>query len=200
MKSSLFSVLVAAALTLTACGGEDAATTAAPAPAPTEAAAPAPAAAKKSSEAIQGTWSIVLGDEEKRQVEVMQMALKDPAPTEEELKKAGLSEDEMMMVALMGAARAADPNDPKVKEMAAAVEGLASATMTVTATDMTFKAGTMTETASYTVQSEEGPVVTIKTTDADGTEETATLTLEGNTTLVLGDPADPTKTQKFTRK
>ncbi|MCB9781247.1 MAG: hypothetical protein H6742_21955 [Alphaproteobacteria bacterium] len=160
----------------------------------------APAADAKASVKLQGEWAISLSDEEKRSVEVLQLALKDPAPTEEDMTKMNLTDDEKMMVAFIGAAKAQDPSDPKVKEMEETAKALGSATLTVSDKEMTFKAGPTVEKATYVVESETDTSVTLKTTDADGKEDSSTITFKDEKTIELTDANDPSKKQTFVRK
>ncbi|NOY28117.1 MAG: hypothetical protein GXP62_19805 [Oligoflexia bacterium] len=204
----LLSSVVLALVMVSACGNNDNASKAGPTQTASTSSAPAakPPAARKASEKIQGTWNIVLGDDEKRQVEVLKLALKDPAPTEVELTAAKLNDDEKMMVSLLGAARAKNPSDPKIKKMQAAADGLGQATVQITATGMTFTAGTVKEDSTYTVDSETDNVVKVSSTLQSSTDgsptatQHATLTLTSDDTLEMVDDADATKKQVFARK
>lgn len=198
------SLLSFALISLLACGETDPVEPPAPTPPPAPTAPPAaPATAR---ERVLGEWSIVLSDQEKRQVELLQLALKDPPATEAELTALTLSEDERMMVGLMSAARAADPNDPKVAEMKAAADGLSQATVVITADQMTFRAGSVTEVSTWSVQSEAADSLTIEAVgeaQADGSpgeKDLAVITFEGDDRIVMADAADPAKRQVFTRK
>lgn len=193
--------------TLLACGESDPLDLPPAAPvAATSPTAPGPAAVASPRERLLGTWSIVLSDEERRQVELLQLAFRDPAPTEEELAASPWSEEERGMVRLMAAARAADPDDPKVAEMKAAAEGLRSATLTITADTMTFQAGAVTEVSTWSVQAEEAESLTIEAVEPVGSDgspgerDLATIRFEGEDRLVMADVDDPSQRQVFARK
>jgi len=206
--------LVCLALAL-ACGGTppDPAAPAEVPPAPQPAATPTPAAGPVSTTApaapaattdlataVQGDWAIALGDEERRQVQILELALKDPPATEQELAAAGLSADEKMMVGLLSAARARSPDDPKVKDMESAVANLHAATVHISDRDLSFTAGEVTRHATYTVQGADGMALTILSTDDDGSQDTTVLTLESPDVLLLSDAKSPNRTQRFTRR
>ncbi len=182
------------ALLLAACGGT-APTDQAAEPAKVEKQAP-----KKASEKMRGEYKIVLGPEEQKQMDVMRLALKDPAPTEEDIKAASLSEEEGMMVAMVMMAKADDPNDPKIAEMAAMLEQMENATLTVTADKIAMAFGDQKTVASYTITSETDKVVKITTKEDDGTESANTVTLQDETTLVIVEDAEPDEKMTFVRK
>jgi hypothetical protein len=198
-----------------ACGESDPAAPVAEAPAtaqlPADAAAPAEAPAQASADApaaqrLLGEWTIVLGPQELRQVELLKLALKDPPPTVEELTKANLTAEEKAMVDVMGSARAANPSDPKIAEMKSAADGLATATVTFTADSMEFRAGPISETSAYSVVSQTESTVVVRSTGpanpdgSPGQAEDATITFDGPDAILLADAADPGNSQRFTRK
>mgnify|MGYP001015685996 CR=1 FL=1 len=194
-----------------AAPGAEAAANEAAAQAPAQAAGPSDAAPQASADApaaqrLLGEWTIVLGPQELRQVELLKLALKDPPPTAEELTKANLTAEEKAMVDVMGSARAANPTDPKIAEMKAAADGLATATVTFTADSMDFRAGPISEKTAYTVVSQTESTVVVRSTgpaNADGSPgpaEDATITFDGADAILLADAADPGNTQRFTRK
>lgn len=197
MSPALFSLL-----SLLACGDTDPVEPPAAAPAP----AVAPAAPAAARQRVLGTWAIELSDEERRQVELLQLAFRQPPPTEEELAAATLSQDERSMVKLMAAAAAADPSDPKVAEMKAAADGLSKATLTITADAMTFQAGEVVEVSSWSVQAEAADSLTIEAVEAPGADgapgarDVATITFEGDDRIVMADADDPAQRQVFTRR
>lgn len=176
--------------------------------APTEGAAAAQAvpADAPAAQRLLGEWNIVLGPQELRQVELLKLALKDPAPSEEELTKANLSSEEKTMVMVMASARAANPTDPKITEMRSAAEGLATASVVFTADTMTFKAGPVTEQSAYTVLSQTESSLVVRSPGevgpdgAPATPEDATITFDGPDAILLADMADPSNSQRFTRK
>ena len=163
-------------------------------------------ASSRASDRLLGQWSLVLSDEEKRQVQILQLALKSPAPTADDMAKLSLSEDEKNMVGVMAVAKAKNPGDPKITQMKAAADGLANATVTITPDHMTFSAGPVTEDATYTVTSQTDTTVTLSSRSApspDGTpaeSRTATITFVDPNTIELVDGDDPSKKQLFTRK
>jgi len=215
VKRSPILLALVSVLVLAACGDAE------PTAASTEAAAPvappvvppaATAAPAKASARLLGEWSIVLSDQEKRQVDVLQLALKDPAPTQEDMAKMNLTEDEKTMVGLMAAAKAKNPSDPKVAQMKAAADGLGQASVTITADHMTFHAGPVTQDSTYTVTAETDSTVSIQSADpakaeaaaaAAGTppeQNMATITFLDPDTIELSDSEDATKKQTFKRK
>lgn len=150
--------------------------------------------------AMQGEWTIELTDADRRQLEMMRLAFRDPPPSDADLEAAGLGADEKMMVNLMAAAKARDPQDPKVVEMQAALVGMEQATLTVTPEVLTLTAGALSKPAPYTVKSATDATVTVETIDAKGVPEVTTITLEGPDVLVLTDITNARRTQRFRRK
>ncbi|RME23263.1 MAG: hypothetical protein D6798_13895 [Deltaproteobacteria bacterium] len=149
---------------------------------------------------MQGDWAIQLGDEERRQLMLLELALQDPPATEQELAEAGLSAEERTMVGLLASARARSPEDPKVQEVEGAVANLRDATLRITDRDLIFSAGPVRRHATYAVERVDGAVVTIQSTDDDGTRDTTILTMEGPDVLLLQDAANPGRTQRFVRR
>jgi hypothetical protein len=119
-----------------------------------EATAVEQATAQTLAERIQGEWNIVLSEQEKKQLDAMKLAFKEPPPTEAELEAANLSEEEGFLVALILMARSEDPNDPKIAEMKAAMDGLANAGLTITADTMTITVAGDAQATSYRVVEE----------------------------------------------
>ena len=157
-------------------------------------------APKKVSEKMQGEYKIVLGPEEQEQLDVMRLALKDPAPTEEEIKAANLSEEEGMMVAMVMMAKAEDPNDPKIAEMVTMLGQMENATLMVTGDKISMAFGDQKTEASYTITSETADTVKVTTKEEDGTESPNTITLQGDKTLVIVEDATPDEKMTFVRK
>lgn len=191
-------LLLSAVLLLACDSGQEPPSVGGPAPQAVEPASPPEATG--AAAAIQGEWTIVMTDEDRRQLEILRLAFREPPATEDELKAAGLTSEEHMMVGLMASAKANNPDDPKVVEMEQALSGLESATLSITADSMTLRAGAMSKDAAYTVKSSTGTQVTVETLDDQGRPETTTITLEGPDTLVLKDLTNAKRTQRFRRK
>lgn len=169
--------------------------------APPAAAPPSPSEAPAPRQRLLGEWVLALEPAEQRQAEVLALALREPAPDAAALAAAALSAEEEKLVRLMIAARASNPQDPRVAEMRAAAEGLRSATLQVREDRMIFQAGTVREELSYEIlaEGEEGLELRSASLREPGKEERARVRFEGPDAMLIESGEAPGRAQRFVR-
>lgn len=143
--------------------------------------AEAPAATKT----LVGHWKIVLDEQQQKDLSVLQLAFREPPPTEDEL--AGLSTEEATMVAMILMAREADPNSKELADMRAMMEGMGNATLAFTPDKMTMNLGGMELVGTYAVTSTEGDTWKVHHVPAEGDETDFQVTFDGANAILLGN-------------
>lgn len=171
------------------------------APPPPSAAPTAPQEARAPRQRLLGEWTLALEPAEQRQAEVLALALREPPPDAAALAAAGLSAEEEKLVRLMAAARARNPQDPRVAEMRAAAEGLRSATLEVREDRMIFQAGAVREELSYEIlaEGEEGLELRSASLREPAREERARVRFEGLDAMIIESGEAPVRAQRFVR-
>lgn len=161
----------------------------------------APTEARAPRQRLLGEWALALDPVEQRQAEVLALALREPAPDAAALAAAGLSAEEEKLVRLMIAARASNPQDPRVAEMRAAAEGLRSATLQVREDRMIFQAGAVREELIYEIlaEGEDGLELRSVALREPGREERARVRFEGRDALIIESGEAPGRAQRFVR-
>ncbi len=177
---------------------------AAAAPPGEEAGAEPAATVSKPSELILGEWALELTPTQQRQYELLEIAFRDPPPTEQELAELELSPEEQLMIGMVLMGREQHPEEHGDPDVRQGLEELASATLTITADSLEFAYGEERDPAQYTVLSEETSSLVIETTSpTEGAPvvEKVNVQLDGTDRLVLWAEGDDAGTrQTFTRR
>ena len=134
-------------------------------------------------EGVIGTWQIVLSPEERHQRKVLELALRTPRASSDELDRSELTIEERMMVEMIAMAKAQDPSDSKVQQMQAMLNDMAQTTLSVTTNTLTLSVGERHVVRTYTIVSNSGPTLEVHATDPAGDEIRASLTLIESDTL-----------------
>ncbi len=160
--------------------------------APRAAEAATPAAAAR----LIGTWKVQLDETQQAELKMMKLALRDPPPTEAELKE--LPEELRTMVQVLGAMRELDPEGAQLTEIRAMIDGLESARITFDATSMRLAFGAVDIQGPYTVARGQGDALTLVHRPEGAPQQTMTVRFEGATVLAMDNEAG--KTTRFTRQ
>jgi len=136
-------------------------------------------------ERLQGTWKIVLNDEQKQELATLQLAFRDPPPTDDELKN--LDKKDAMLVGMVLMARKKDPDSQQLAQMKTLMMGLADTTLTFGDGQLTMGLGTMQLGGPYNVVKAAGDKVTIHHEPKDGKAQDIPITFDGDDTIVLSD-------------
>lgn len=162
------------------------------------------ATASKPSELILGEWALELTPTQQRQYELLQLAFRNPPPTEQELAELALGPEEQLMIGMVLMGREQHPDQAASPQLHEGLEELASATLTITADSLTFAHGEDLDLAAYTVLSEETSTLQLETTttvDGQPVVEKVNVQLDGTDRLQLWPQDDPTSVrQSFTRR
>jgi hypothetical protein len=158
----------------------------------------------KPSEMAIGEWALELSPSQQRQLELLELAFRTPPPSEAELSALELQPDEQLMIGMVLMGREQHPDELTTPELQRSLGELASATLTITATDLVFTHGEERDEASYSVLSEETTSMQLETTttvDGEPVVEKVNVQLESEHRLQLwaeGEPADAR--QRFVRR
>lgn len=100
---------------------------------------PLPAAATCAfPEPLRGEWKVVVNEDMKRRLELMRFALRDPAPSNGEIKRRNLSEKEAELVRAVIAVASDDEAAARLREQ---VEATTTLTITISAEDFRARTG-----------------------------------------------------------
>jgi hypothetical protein len=175
-------------------------------PAPPDAQGEPPAAGTvlQPTEQIRGDWDLELSATQQRQRELLELAFRDPPPSEQELEALELNPEEQLMLGMVLMGREQHPDrgaDPKVLQ---GLEELSNAGLTVGEDSLVFTHGDQRREASYSIVGEESSSVVAETTTMRGGEpvvETVEILLEGADHLILRIQGDPSGVeQRFVRR
>lgn len=157
-----------------------------PAPSkPPVAAEPAPAAGVARKQ-LRGSWVISLNDAQKRELDVMAMAFRDPPPTAEELTKKAFSNAEQGVILALADLRQRKPDDPQLAEARKVVQGMAESSLWIGTSSLAMAVGGLRESAVFEVLTETSSVVTVKARVRSGREETLVFTVIDAGTIEMG--------------
>ncbi|MEL6350009.1 MAG: hypothetical protein AAFV53_43310 [Myxococcota bacterium] len=134
---------------------------------------------------IQGRWAVDPSADDLRRAQVMQLAFKAPPPTDAEIIQAKLSPEENNLVRSIRTAREDNPGAPELKQMQARMQAVSSATLTITATELTFEIGGQAIARTYTVLTSGEESVQVRTVSPRGEAQVDTLTLLDEETLQI---------------
>jgi hypothetical protein len=118
----------------------------------------------KPSEMAVGEWALELTPSQQRQLELLELAFRDPPPTEAELSAFELQPDEQLMIGMVLMGREQHPDELTTPELQRSLDELSSATLTITADSLVFTHGEERDEARYTVLSEETTSMQLETT------------------------------------
>lgn len=158
----------------------------------------------KPSEMAVGEWALELTPSQQRQFELLELAFREPPPTESELAALELQPDEQLMIGMVLMGREQHPDELSTPDLQQSLEELASATLSFTETDLVFTHGEERDEASYTVLSEETTSMQLETTTSVNGQpvvEKVNVQFESEHRLLLwaeGEPADAR--QRFVRR
>jgi hypothetical protein len=116
------------------------------------------------SEMAIGDWVLELTPTQQRQYELLQLAFRNPPPTEADLAAMELQPDEQLMIGMVLMGREQHPDEATTPEVQRSLDELASASLTITEDSLTFAHGEELDKASYTVVSEETTSMVLETT------------------------------------
>ncbi len=159
---------------------------------------------EKASELVKGEWALQLSPTQQRQYELLELAFRDPLPTEADLDGMELSAEERLTVGMVIMGREQHPDGAAQRDVLQGLDELASATLTVTADTIDFAHGEHHDLASYSVVSEESSSLLLETTSTTGGEavvETVHVELDGADHLTIWADGDAVSArQSFARR
>jgi hypothetical protein len=140
---------------------------------------PAETAAAEALSPFLGSWVVALSEEERRRLTVYQLALREEAPGEPELRGIGLLDDDLETLRQL---RALPRDAPQVIGIAE-VLGQMSGTLIITAEEMRMEIGARREVVRWQLVEQQGDELHVA---FEGQGE-GTIRLDGDGTLVLID-------------
>lgn len=149
---------------------------------------------------MHGTWSMQMTAEQAMELAAMELALREPPPTQEEIEAASLTEKQMAVVAMILMTRESDPTAPTVNQMREAIDDMKGATVTIAPETITFAVGEERQVSAYRVVGEEPAGVHVLITDEEGTESRASLSLLTPDSLRIVQDQDPENPLVFIRR
>lgn len=126
---------------------------------------------------VLGEWRLVLDEADRRQLEALELAFRDPVPSDDEIAAAALADDAAMLVGLIVGLRRVDPEDPALAAYREGLIGLRGARFVVTESAMTLSFGSTSSTQTYQVIGERGDRLRIEVRAEDGSRIDAVLRL-----------------------
>ncbi len=156
------------------------------------------------AEQIQGDWDLELSATQQRQRELLELAFRDPPPSETELEELELGPEEQLMLGMVMMGRQQHPDRAADPEVLRGLEELSNASLTISADSLVFTHGQARQEASYTVAEEGSSSVSVQTTttrEGQPVVERVEILLDGADHLVLRVQDDPSGAeQRFVRR
>lgn len=134
-------------------------------------------------EDLLGVWRLSLDAEQRRHLDVLALALRDPAPSEDELDV--LTADDATLVRAIVSARRRNPADPEAARLEARRAALEQARLVFEPGRITLGWPDATSAARWSVVSEAGDELVVETRSASGEVERARLTRLSRDTIAV---------------
>ena len=140
-------------------------------------------------EQLQGTWQVEPSEEDRRKATLLELAFREPPPTEADLSHADLTPQETQLVQGLLQARQNDPSEPRLLAMKAKMEGIDGALLEITDQELRFSLGGTTMVRQYTVLSSDASTVRVSVVDSSGQREEDQFSFRSPDEVELTEPS-----------
>ncbi len=152
--------------------------------------APPPTAADTVVARMQGEWRISLTPEQRKQVKLMEFLLQDPPPSNAELTKLALTDDESSAAVLILNEIRYDPTGERTGQLRGAIAGLESGELSFGPEQLVVRLGGVQKSGTYAVVATTGNNAHLRMKTDDGKDENVSVTLTEEGELLFGEGVD----------
>lgn len=152
--------------------------------------APPPTATEEVVARMQGEWRISLSPEQQRQARMMKFLLQEPTPSNSDVAKLKLNDDEAAAAVVILNELRYDPDGQRTRQLRAAIAGLEAGELSFGPERLVVRLGEMQKAGDYAVVSTTGNVAHIRLKRDDGGEESVAVELTSEGELMFGAGVD----------
>jgi hypothetical protein len=147
-----------------------------------------------------GRWAVKLDSAQAREQKMMILAVRDADPTDKELAELELTPQERQKIDLLRQRKKQSPVDPKMDEMKKVVEGIDKTALEIATSTLSMTVGGVRQEATYSVIEETEAAITIRAKARSGRDETMSIRMPDESTLVLSKLGATEQALTFTRE
>jgi hypothetical protein len=147
-----------------------------------------------------GTWNIVIDEEKKRRIRVMELATMDPPPSPERLMEEKLDEKEVMVIQMTQEMRMKNPEDANFLRLKENAKALPSSTLEITADRLSRTVGSRTESESWWFEKVDADHMVIRTRSSAGKVEKVDVYIKGPDHIKFVMPEKKYREDEYTRR